>query len=431
MSMRGNRARLDAPDEISRKTDHGRDNDSASLSSLGVLPKLLSGTDGFGLDAITKLVDTFGSYAPSADESCCPNIRWRMKRICPAPCAALCPSQAISIADSITIDQSRCISCNICATACPHGVFDSTAPPDSSHYDTILSARKKGIKNIRFSCDRCGGRYGRSIGARSRGIETVVLPCLGSLSETLPIYALLVDCRVSIDPCPGDCRFNEGRECYELAVKRYETILQSYVVRPHNITGEIDDDGASGLERRAFLMSAGKGILRSLFGLDEPQSNGISSQLYRQSLPRRRRELLALTKGLAANSRAMDFERYPILDINLTGVDCDLCEICSKLCPTGALHYEEERGRGSISFTLGKCTGCRLCADVCPRECISYANARLGEIHSERRILVEKRLSRCKMCNFKLVGDVCPAGEESCPLCEKKMNPIPVHGRTS
>ena len=60
-----------------------------------------------------------------------------------APCKAVCPREAISIEHAsgrVIIDYARCISCKMCAAACPFGAvgFD-------------------GERRRVFKCDLCGG----------------------------------------------------------------------------------------------------------------------------------------------------------------------------------------------------------------------------------------------------------------------------------
>jgi len=372
------------------------------------------------LDAFVKLADMMSSFVPSANQSSCPNVRWKKKAVCNAPCVSLCPFKAISVTDSISIDPSKCISCNICATSCPHGVFDPKIPSDSSLCEGILAARKKGKDVIRFSCDRCNGRYGKPRRRAAKGAEKIVLPCLGSLSEALPVYAMLLDFRVTIDLCPEDCAFSEGRKCYNLAMRRLDNVRRSFVVRSYDASREAGNRRVTGLERREFLLSAGERIMKILFDLEEPRTNGPSPDFYRQSLPPRRKELLIVTKELESNARDVNLESYPILDLQINKALCNLCEVCSVMCPTGALRYAEKGNSGSIAFSLGRCTGCRLCIEVCPNSCVSSSDASLGDINSSERVLVEKKMHKCKSCNFKLVHDASYADEEICSMCVKK-----------
>ena len=47
--------------------------------------------------------------------------------------------------------------------------------------------------------------------------------------------------------------------------------------------------------------------------------------------------------------------------------NCIHCGQCISLCPTGALHFDDEF---KVCFNSEKCIGCLLCADSCPRSAI-------------------------------------------------------------
>ena len=73
-----------------------------------------------------------------------------------APCAAVCPSGALTRpneAEPVHVDQGKCIGCGFCVQACPFGVIvlgRFSAPGEAEH-------RKAVIK-----CDLCGQR--RAVG---------------------------------------------------------------------------------------------------------------------------------------------------------------------------------------------------------------------------------------------------------------------------
>jgi len=399
--------------------------DPVQEPSLRVLPRLLTGFGGLGVDAFVKLMYAMSSFVPFATQSLCLNVRWKKRATCAAPCVVLCPSRAISVADSVLIDPAKCISCNICATSCPHGVFEPRIPSDSSLYNGIIAARRKGKSTIRFSCDRCGGRYGKPERRGVRGAETIVLPCLGSLSDVLPIYAARLGCKVVIDPCPEDCGFSEGRKCYSLAMRRLCSVRESFVVRAYGDPPASEIGRAEGLERRRFLLSVGEAALKVLFDLEEPRGGAQSHDPYAQSLPHRRRELLILAQGLEPIPRNVGFDDYPILRIRIDSASCDLCGVCSKICPTGALRTRVKGTRSSIAFSAGACTGCRLCIEVCPKGCLSSSDAALSDINSEEVALVEKETCECRRCGFRRVRDASSADEDHCPMCEKKRTLVP------
>lgn len=60
-----------------------------------------------------------------------------------APCAAVCPKEAISrdaATGAVTIDGDRCVACRMCVYACPYGAMG-------------FDAERRRV----FKCDLCGG----------------------------------------------------------------------------------------------------------------------------------------------------------------------------------------------------------------------------------------------------------------------------------
>ncbi len=97
-----------------------------------------------------------------------------------APCATVCPVQAISKQDDrVVINESLCVGCTLCAVACPFGAiamdgsrpvamansYDTFIPstPRSSNPSTSnpnvfghdLLAWEPGVKSIAVKCDLC------------------------------------------------------------------------------------------------------------------------------------------------------------------------------------------------------------------------------------------------------------------------------------
>ncbi|WP_318483716.1 4Fe-4S dicluster domain-containing protein [Photobacterium leiognathi] len=100
-----------------------------------------------------------------------------------APCAAVCPVQAISKqADRVVLNESLCVGCTLCAVACPFGAiaFDGSRPiAMANSYDTYIPSTPRssnpstsipstfgqdilawepGVKSIAVKCDLCGFR---------------------------------------------------------------------------------------------------------------------------------------------------------------------------------------------------------------------------------------------------------------------------------
>ena len=69
----------------------------------------------------------------------------------------------------------------------------------------------------------------------------------------------------------------------------------------------------------------------------------------------------------------LSMEHPPVCtwDIPSFTTSCSACGICTRLCPSGALHRladEEQKDTWYLALIPWRCTGCGLCKDICPDE---------------------------------------------------------------
>lgn len=74
-------------------------------------------------------------------------------------------------------------------------------------------------------------------------------------------------------------------------------------------------------------------------------------------------KIKTITESLKKNNIAVNKKGRVIVDID----KCIDCGACISLCPTDALHFNEEE---RLEFSYEKCMGCLLCLDSCPRYAI-------------------------------------------------------------
>lgn len=76
-----------------------------------------------------------------------------------APCLNACPAGAIVYrADTVQVDQERCIGCKTCVVACPFGAMDVISVPAKRAFAGVQIAN--GMKAEAHKCDLCLGRDG-------------------------------------------------------------------------------------------------------------------------------------------------------------------------------------------------------------------------------------------------------------------------------
>ena len=58
---------------------------------------------------------------------------------------------------------------------------------------------------------------------------------------------------------------------------------------------------------------------------------------------------------------------------------CNLCPVCSGMCPTGALKRVKENGEKHLVFKSSHCSGCGLCRDFCKKQALSVSKGFAGD----------------------------------------------------
>jgi ferredoxin len=260
------------------------------------------------------------------------------------------------------------------------------------------------------------------------------VPCLSVLSiEHLISLALASDEIITLDISSYD----EDSILYEQIEARIEEanfVLSSFSKKQLETNMEktktLDKEEANEEEvtsRRSFLGNASlKGVVKHKMTFDEAveadelkafQLDTVTiAKIKEKNLPDKRKILFTVLK------RANIPEIFEVLsqeDITFTSqkfVDdtCTNCQICYRICPTGAL---STNGKFSlINFDSMLCVKCHLCHDVCEPNSIQLQNTfEIKEFFEpEQRTLAKFEIKRCNECgnSFTYVG-----GEQACPRC--------------
>ena len=103
-----------------------------------------------------------------------------------APCANVCPTSALRIANScVELCEEICIGCKLCTIACPYGAIniDAEFPPSIiEEVERHLEAGCiSGLKSIAIKCDMCAGIESGAacVGVCPTGALVMIDPVLG------------------------------------------------------------------------------------------------------------------------------------------------------------------------------------------------------------------------------------------------------------
>lgn len=211
--------------------------------------------------------------------------------------------------------------------------------------------------------------------------------------------------------------------------KVLETNMDKKEVSPKEISlkeaqGDKEESVAS---RRSFLGNASlKGVVKHKMTFDEAvEADELKAfkldsltiaKIKEKNLPDKRKILFTTLKRAGVPDV---FEVLPEEEVSFTSqkfVDnsCTNCQICYRICPTGALSSD---GKFSlINFDAMLCVKCRLCHDVCEPDAIQLqAGFEIKELFEPtQRTLAVFDIKRCNECgnNFTYTG-----GEQTCPRC--------------
>lgn len=179
--------------------------------------------------------------------------------------------------------------------------------------------------------------------------------------------------------------------------------------------------------RRSFLGNASlKGVVKHKMTFDEAVEadelkqfaldETVISKIREKNLPDKRKILFTTLKHAEVPETFEVLAEEDISFVSQKFVDesCTNCQICYRICPTGALSSD---GKFSlINFDAMLCVKCRLCHDVCEPNAIQLQPGfELKEFFEPtQRTLAKFDIRRCNECgnHFTYTG-----GEQTCPRC--------------
>ena len=262
------------------------------------------------------------------------------------------------------------------------------------------------------------------------------IPCISVLSvEHLISLALASEEKITIDLSSYD-ENSLLFEHIEKSIDEANFVLSSFSEKQLNTNhvaqkelqreneAESDEEVTS---RRSFLGNASlKGVVKHKKAFDDAVDEdelqkfeidaSVISKIKDKNLPNKRKILFTTLKraGIPDVFEVLPEEEVSFTSQKFVDENCTNCQICYRICPTGAL---SSNGKFSlIHFDAMLCVKCRLCHDVCEPDAIHLQSGfEIKEFFEPtQRTLATFNIKRCNECgnNFTYTG-----GEQTCPRC--------------
>lgn len=305
---------------------------------------------------------------------------------CPL-CVEACPYGALEPSGGrVTLEKVRCEGCGICVTACPTEATSlpgATSEALGAQLQTLLDPTVGNVwpRNIIYVCPR--GRT-PDWAARTSAWLPVILPCTAMAAPAWLLTPLIMGAAaVRVLACEG-CRAAE-------------------IVR-----GRVDF--CRQLLAMAQLAPDLVGVGPPAEGQVQPVETGGALAAADQVRLSHRPEVLAdLVMRLSPEDLRLAHPWSPLGVVDVRPEVCTGCGMCARVCPTGALAFEQSDREVSLSFEPARCVGCGLCAGVCPevnRGAIAVERAvDLGRLRQGRVTFYREPVVRCARCGAPIAPD--------------------------
>ena len=327
-------------------------------------------------------------------------------------CVDICPD-SIEIVDNIpSFAKSTGVEASACVGVCPTQAFSLSDFSVTEFFFTFIESKVRLISpKINIPCiSLLSVEHLISLALSSD--ETIIMD-LNSYDKESILFGHIID------------RIEEANFVLSsFSAKQLETNLDDII--PHTPMEDKDDTSGT-LSRRSFLGNASlEGVVKHKKAFDDAVEaddlqrfnldSSIISKIKEKSLSDKRKILFTTLKYAPKPEKYEVISEEDISFISQKFVDesCTNCQICYRICPTGAL---SSNGKFSlINFDAMLCVKCHLCHDVCEPNAIELQSGfEIKEFFEpKQRVLAKFNIKRCNECgnNFTYTG-----GEQACPRC--------------
>lgn len=328
-------------------------------------------------------------------------------------CVTACPVETIKIDEQLpSFVPNDCVGCGGCLAACPSSAYTLD---DFSPINFIFSYLESDKEEI--SC------------------KEDAIPCLAALSaEDILSMSLLSTKKILFDKSHcSECEIaNVNLQIIENRVEETNFLLEAMQVEKSVIFESVQsvDKKDALTKRREFLskltvkeaIAAKQKLANRVESLDEELKEHRASaddiqKIKTKSVPDRRKLLKMAMKRAGIPEQFHVIETADISFMsqkNLDADSCTNCQMCYRICPTGALSSDAHGG--VINFDAFSCIKCASCHDVCEPNSLTLRDSfNLKELFEPKtETLVKFSVKRCDECGMPFVYR---GGEVMCTRC--------------
>jgi Fe-S-cluster-containing hydrogenase component 2 len=397
----------------------------------------------FGFEQLDKILSVIIKDEVSVFEDQCPRVLHRNNKC--KICVEVCPQNALRIEDGVSVDLQKCNECGLCVSACPCGVFELNRLSDKDVLRqiklTLSEESDTDDKAVLFTCDKSQ--------CNSPTASKIAVNCLGRLHDALLLGVVNFGVKnVLLDV--GECENCETQALTQIMenVENASAILNSlnkqdfkfkYITAKRGADGkyaqadEIPEEKVTDINggkdsfkysRRNFFDHVRKksieksaDLVVSSIPLGDDENNDLPIP---HRLPTKRLHLIQIMKSIKSKLGKAHLDASTVAnDLPFKKIEisekCQICEFCSKFCPTEAIVRKDDGEGANLHFNSLYCTGCKICVDVCPDKALTVEKN--NKLEFGYSLIKFAQLRKCRICGFKFSSE----GEgDLCRFCKKK-----------
>ncbi|WP_081358689.1 DUF362 domain-containing protein [Neomoorella thermoacetica] len=299
-------------------------------------------------------------------------IRGKSPRVTCRRCQEVCPVKGVDLGNDRP-GIKDCQRCGLCAVACPVGALED---PERTHSFFLARGRESIVATGKalFACNRGLADHRRD--------GWIMASCLGAVAPEV-ILALAVRGQVGFRYLPEECAGcpwgDKGERLFRSSFAWAQQALGAmglpgeHLIRGGYLKPAPAHGGATGRAGGPVPAVMGRReFFRSLVCKIKIPGVEITPLSQSPQAMNARSRALILQQALEEARPAGGYPataRLPLAALKITG-PCYLCNICSRLCPAGALELAE----GELRFNPSRCNHCGLCLAVCPQHSLAWGD---------------------------------------------------------